>query len=232
MPTLIFDLEGDGFVRDLTKIHCLCIQDLDTEEIEVYYESPQQIKEGLLRLYNVDKIVGHNIIGYDIEAIRKLYPKWTYKSLDDTFLLSCILYPLRASHSIESYSSGLKVSNENWTCLTHNMVDRCVIDTILTTKIYKDQLKIINSTADFDKAIQLEYQVAINHQRQIKAGVDVDVELVHKTLDCLDQELEALRDCINSKLPMRCIPDKHQYKKFFNKDGTVKKFVLEYFSEA
>ena len=231
MNTLVFDIECDGLLPDLTKIHCIVIQDYETREVEAYYESTKQIKEGLTRLYYADKIVGHNIIGYDIEAIKKIYPRWTYKALDDTFILSCILHPLRPLHSIESYSKGLKVANEDWSCLTYNMLDRCVIDTLINTKIYEDQLRILSSTTDFDKAVQLEYQVAINHQRQIKAGVDIDVELVYKTLDCLDQEVEALAGCINDYLPRRTVVDKHQYKKFFNKDGTLKKYVVDYFNK-
>lgn len=230
MSILIFDLEGDGLLDSLTKIHCIAIQDYDTKDLEVYYESPKQIKEGLFRLYHADKIVGHNIIGYDVEAIRKIYPKWTYKALDDTFILSCILHPLRPSHSIESYSNGAKVANENWECLTHNMLDRCVIDTLITTKIYEDQLKILSSTKDFDKAVKLEYRTVINHRKQVKAGVDFDIQKAEEVIECLDVELDALKECINSYLPSRCVPSKSQYKKIFNKDGSLSRFVLDYFN--
>lgn len=229
MTTLIFDAECDGFLRDLTKIHCICTQDLDTLEVEAYYGSEKDIYQGLLALYNADRIVGHNIIGFDVLAFRKLYPKWTYRSLDDTFILSSILHPLRVAHSIESYSKGLKVENEDWTCLTHNMLDRCVIDTMVCTSIYKDQLKILHSTSDYDDTIELEYKVAINHQRQVEARVNVDVPLVRSTIECLDAELEALSECINNRLPLRCIPSKDNYKKIFNKNGTLSSHVLNYF---
>ena len=229
MTTLIFDLEGDGFVKDLTKIHCIVTEDYETGEIEAYYENEKQIYQGLLSLYNADKIVGHNIIGYDIPAIRKFYPKWKYNSLDDTFLLSCILNPLRQSHSIESYSSGTKVANKDWSCLTHVMLDRCVIDTRIGAKIYRDFRKVLDSTDDYNDTIDLEYRTAINHLRQLEAGVDVDVPLVMSTLECLDAELEALSLCIRDRLPYRCIPDKSNYKKIFNKNGTLNHHVLTYF---
>lgn len=231
MSTLIFDAEADNFVKDLTRIHCICTQDLDTLEVEAYYGSEQEIYNGLLALYNADRIVGHNIVGFDIHAFRKLYPKWTYKSFDDTFILSSILYPLRASHSIESYARGYKVENEDWACLTHNMVDRCVIDTMVCTGIYKDQLKILNSTTDYNDTIELEYQVALNHIRQKEARVNVDIPLVASTLECLDAEMEALRGCIDAKLPKRCIEGKGNYKRLFNKDGTVCSHVVNYFGE-
>lgn len=229
MTTLIFDLEADNFYPALTKIHCIVTEDYDTGEIEAYYENEKQIYQGLLSLYNADKIVGHNIIGFDIPAIKKLYPRWKYKSLDDTFLLSCILNPLRLAHSIESYSNGTKVANEDWTCLTHNMLDRCVIDTHVGTKIYRDFRKVLDSTDDYDDTIDLEYRTAINHLRQLDAGVDVDVPLVMSTLECLDAELEALSGCIKDRLPYRCIHDKSNYKKIFNKDGSLNHHILTYF---
>lgn len=231
MSTLIFDAEADNLVKDLTKIHCICTQDLDTLEIEAYYGSEKEIYNGLLALYNADRIVGHNIVGFDIPAFKKLYPRWVYKSFDDTFILSSILHPLRLAHSIESYARGYKVENEDWTCLTHNMVDRCVIDTMVCTDIYKDQLKILNSTTDYNDTVELEYQVALNHLRQKKARVNVDIPLVVNTLECLDAEMEALRGCIDAKLPLRCVRGKGDYKKLFNKDGTVNVHVVNYFGE-
>lgn len=232
MSTLIFDAEGDELAKNITKIHCICTQDLDTLEVEAYYGSEKEIYAGLLALYNADRIVGHNIVGFDIPAFKKLYPRWTYKSMDDTFILSSILSPLRLAHSIESYAKGYKVENEDWTCLTHNMVDRCVIDTMVCTGIYKDQLKILNSTTDYNDTVELEYQVALNHLRQKKARVNVDIPLVASTLECLDAEMEALGSCIDSRLPPRCVKGKGDYKKLFNKDGTVNCHVVNYFGES
>lgn len=226
---LIFDAEGDNLAKDITKLHCICTQDLDTLEVEAYYGSEKEIYKGLLALYNADCIVGHNITGFDIPAFKKLYPKWTYKSFHDTFLLSCILKPLRLSHSIESYAKGYKVENEDWSCLTHNMVDRCVIDTMVCTKIFKDQLKVLQTTTDYDDTIEVEYKTAINHTRQIKARVNVDIPLVYSTLECLDAEMEALRECIDYRLPLRCVQGKGEYKKLFNKDGTINNHVVNYF---
>jgi len=230
MSTLYFDLESDGLLSTLTKIHCIVTEDLDTGEINAYYENPREIYHGLLALYQADRIVGHNIISYDIPAIRKLHPKWHCKSYDDTFILSCILRPLRPSHSIESYANGMKVENEDWSCLTMNMLDRCVIDTKVGASIYRGLLKEIQSTTDWDEAIKLEYQVAENHVKQVEAGVDIDIPLVHSTIECLDAELEALTQCINAHLPYRVVRAKDNYKKIFKKNGDLQSYVKNYFS--
>ena len=228
---LSFDLECDGFLSELTKIHCICTEDIGTGELNAYYGSERDIYNGLLSLFNAKCIVGHNIIGYDVPAIKKLYPRWKYKSLHDTFLLSCILSPLRSAHSIESYSGGLKVANEDWSCLTYNMLDRCMIDTKVCTSIFKSQYKILSSTSDYDDTVELEYEVAFNHNKQVEARVDVDVPFVKKTIGRLDVELEELSGLVNSRLPLRCVKNGDPYKKVFNKDGTLSHYVLSYFGE-
>ena len=230
MSILYYDLEADGLLPTLTKIHCVVTEDLDTGEINAYYEDHRDIYHGLLALYQADKIVGHNIISYDIPAIKKLYPRWKYKSYDDTFILSCLIRPLRPAHSIESYSEGLKVENEDWSCLTMNMLDRCVIDTMVGANVYRGLLKEIQATTDWDEAIKLEYEVAENHVKQVAAGVDVNVELVHKTIECLDCELDALTECIESHLPYRVVRAKDNYKKVFKKNGDLPDYVKAYFN--
>ena len=44
------------------------------------------------RLQDADRIIGHNIIGYDIPVILKLYP-WFGKPVVDTLLLSRLYHP-------------------------------------------------------------------------------------------------------------------------------------------
>lgn len=228
MSTLVFDVEANGFL-DATKMHCIVTQDVDTMEIETYYEDKEEIYQGLLALYNADCIIGHNIISFDIELIKRFYPKWTYKSCIDTFILSSIFNPDRFSHSIESYSSGRKVQISDWSCLTYEILDRCVIDVIVNTEIYhsfKDRI----SMDMWKNAIELEHQVAKNHVKQVEAGVDVDKERLLGTLGCLDAELEALRSLIEQDVPYRCIPGA-QYKKLFKKNGDLLSYVYKYFDE-
>lgn len=228
MSTLVFDVEANGFL-DATKMHCIVTQDVDTMEIKTYYESEDEIYKGLLALYNADCIIGHNIISFDIQLIKKFYPKWTCKSRIDTFILSSIFSPERFSHSIESYSSGRKVHIQDWSCLTYEILDRCVIDVIVNTEIYHSFVDRISMDM-WKNAIELEQEVAENHTKQLKAGVDVDMERLMGTLGCLDAELEALRSLIEKDVPYRCLPGT-QYKKLFKKDGELLPYVYKYFEE-
>ena len=70
--TLVFDLETNGLLHDLTRIHCIAIYDSTTDEIETYNDEKNNkysITEGLSKLLVADTIVGHNIIGFDIPCI-------------------------------------------------------------------------------------------------------------------------------------------------------------------
>ena len=131
--SLIFDIETNGLLHDVSTIHCLAIHDLSTDQTIAYNDtgSSEPISRGLQRLQDADRIIGHNIIGYDVPVIRKLY-HWFDKPahLVDTLLLSRLYHPdminldkkhnwegmplkLYGKHSLESYgysSMNIKVT--------------------------------------------------------------------------------------------------------------------------
>ena len=68
MSSLVFDIETDDL--NATKIWCISTCDIDTEELNSYYGD--SLQEGLAVLESADKLVGHNIIGFDIPVINNL----------------------------------------------------------------------------------------------------------------------------------------------------------------
>ena len=88
---LIFDLESNGLLNDVTRIHWLVIYDSETDETICYNDqgSCEPISRGVQRLEDAEVIAGHNIIGYDFPCIHKIYPWFTPTALVvDTLLLS------------------------------------------------------------------------------------------------------------------------------------------------
>ena len=73
---IVFDLETDGLLRDVSTIHCLVLHDTEEDETHVFNDlgSVEPLIRGLTLLEEADCIVGHNIINYDIPVIQKLYP--------------------------------------------------------------------------------------------------------------------------------------------------------------
>ena len=91
---LVFDLETDGYLEHLTKIHCIAIRNADdTSQSWVY--SPQWIEQGLKQLMEADEVIGHNIITFDIPAAQKVYPWFdlTGVKVTDTLVLSRLMRP-------------------------------------------------------------------------------------------------------------------------------------------
>ena len=132
---LVFDLESDGFVDDVTEIHCLVIHDTETNQTMVFNDqsfkrctdepAKEPIVRGVQLLEDAECIAGHNIIAYDLRVISKLYP-WFKRDSGclDTFLLSRLIHPnildidkkrkfrhmplqLYGRHSLEAYGHRL-----------------------------------------------------------------------------------------------------------------------------
>ena len=133
---LVFDLETDGLLNDVTQIHCLAIHDLDEGKTHVFNDqsfsrvgdkpAAAPIVQGIEMLEDADTIIGHNIVGYDCPVIRRFYP-WFDRTTGvvDTLLLSRLYHanileidqkrkwdqmPLQlyGRHSLEAYGYRLK----------------------------------------------------------------------------------------------------------------------------
>lgn len=74
---VIIDVEADGLLDSLSVIHSLVLRDLDTGDVmscAVEQDNYQCIEDGLSLLSKADMIFGHNLVGYDMPALVKVYP--------------------------------------------------------------------------------------------------------------------------------------------------------------
>lgn len=157
---LVFDLETNGLYHDCTEIHCLCIYDLDANQTLVYNDqgSEEPITRGLQILEGASTIIGHNIIGYDLTIINKLYPWFSRDGVTvDTLVCSRLLFPdlvtrdqrvkglpmkLRGRHSLEAWGYRLGTNKgefgkeTDWKSWSQEMQDYCVTDVKVTTKLW------------------------------------------------------------------------------------------------
>lgn len=113
MRDVIFDIEGDGLLDDVTKIHSLVLRDLDTNEVLSCTDaSPDypNIREGLEVLKNARRIYGHNILRYDLPALRKLYPDFNVRyekgRIFDTLVMTRIAYAHIAESDYDRAAKG------------------------------------------------------------------------------------------------------------------------------
>lgn len=159
--TLVFDLESNGLLNDVTKIHCLVIHEQETGETIVYNDegNAEPITRGVQRLEDADVIVGHNVIGYDIPCLRKIYLWFSPTAMVvDTLLLSRLYHTdilnvdqnkkfphmpvqLWGRHSLESYGyrlgeyKGSFGKDTDWQEWSQEMQDYCVQDVNVTRKL-------------------------------------------------------------------------------------------------
>jgi DNA polymerase-1 len=111
---LLFDLETDGLLKEMTRIHLLSIKDAETRERFVFRDRDEwrgaddyvpdmqsndnicpaenSVPEGIEMLQNADMIIGHNIVRFDIPAIQKLFPAFTPPAVRDTMTMTRMIY--------------------------------------------------------------------------------------------------------------------------------------------
>lgn len=72
---LVFDIETDGLLQQLTRVHLLGIRDVDTRETWIFRRNAKMdnIRKGLRMLNEAEMIIGHNIVGFDMPALWKVF---------------------------------------------------------------------------------------------------------------------------------------------------------------
>lgn len=68
MKTYIFDIESDGLLDTISKIHCLVLRDVDTNEVFDFSDEKYgkgSIEKGVRLLMGAKRIIGHNSIKFD-----------------------------------------------------------------------------------------------------------------------------------------------------------------------
>jgi len=172
----VFDLETNGLLNNVTRIHCLSLYWVKDDLIETFNDEPYSdgtidIKEdapmgsnysittGISWLETADILVGHNIIGYDLPIIKKLYPWFNPRGIViDTLLLSRLYHPnlldidkkhawknmplqLYGRHSLEAYGHRLGTNKgsfsktTDWKEWSQEMEDYCTQDVVVTNKL-------------------------------------------------------------------------------------------------
>lgn len=195
--TYVFDLESDGLLDTITRIHCMVLIDVETEEVHRF--SPNNIRSGLEMIEQADKLIAHNGINFDYPAVRKLFPELKLPPIIDTIVLARLMfaelkvidkearlrkkdYPLppklTGSHSLKAWGYRLGElkgdfgETTDWSAYTPEMLEYCVQDCWVTLKLYRYLME-----QDFaPEAIRLEHEFATIISRQMIRGWKFDEE--------------------------------------------------------
>ena len=146
---LVFDIESNGLLEEISTIWCIVCQNVDTKEIISFSDHDdtlQSTQAGLDYLQAADVLIGHNIIGYDIPAIKivtgiDLLDKKCY----DTLIMSQMLrYKRNHRHGLKGWGEKLgdsKLDYSDWTRYTPEMLTYCIQDVELNTQVYEELVK-------------------------------------------------------------------------------------------
>ena len=244
---LVFDIETDGLLDSVTKIHSLVIYDTEQDKLISCTDNDKSytsIKEGI-ELLRDSKIVGHNIVKYDIPVIQKLYPDFNPKveNVFDTLLMSKLVYPdisewdfrlarkgtlpkkLIGKYSLEAFGYRLKElkgeyckQEDAWDKWSKEMQDYCEQDVKVTTLLYNKLLtKEISPTA-----ILLEHQFAKVIGRQEQRGAYFDKEKAIDLAGKLKARQQELTTSLRLAFPTERIETKYTPKVNNKAKGYVK----------
>ena len=241
---LIADLETDGFLDELTTIHCIALLDIDNPaDARVY--GPTEISEAIERMSNASELILHNGICFDIPAIQKLYPFFSTDKINlvDTLVLARLIHSdvrnedgakcltneafprrLYGSHSLEAWGYRLGVlkgdfgKNTDWSVYTEEMGKYCLQDVVVTHKLWQH----LQPGRWSQKAIAFEHDIAEICHRIGRAGWTFDMHKAASLYAQLALERSTLEDDLQELFPPWTIENEFIPKVNNSKLGYVK----------
>lgn len=183
---VICDIEANGLTPD--KIWCCVCKDIDTGEVTIFRDGDADKAREFFN--QCEKVIGHNIIGYDAIWLNKLWKiGLKLDKIIDTLVLSRLANSFRAGHSLRDWGEKLGVykdHHEDWSQWSQEMEDYCVQDVEVTEAVYNQLKKELRGCSK--DAVDLEHwSQAVLEQQRMK-GFKLDIDLALTTKAAIDRE--------------------------------------------
>lgn len=226
--SLVFDVETDGLVA--TKAHCMVVINTETGETARYREHDGTLEEGLCRIQEADELIGHNIIGYDLPTLSRVYGCQFRGNYYDTMVAGQLFYGdirgkdyarpgfprnLAGSHALKAWGHRLGVlkgdygATENaWEHWSQEMEDYCAQDTNVTLVLWR-HLKSLGIPDDALHTEQTFYDLMCRQQRH---GFTFDRQKAEAFLIELTGKRDTLVEDLQRVFPPKLIPYKRPYR--------------------
>ena len=167
--SLLFDAEADGFLDTVTQIHCIVVKHIEADKTYRFYDpipglehtdGDYPLKYARPVFKNATTLIGHNIIGYDNDLLKRfLRLDLTDKEIFDTLVWSQTLNPDRklpkgcpavmynpvagkndkiGPHSVAAWGyrvARAKPVHHDWLTFSPEMLYRCEEDVAIQEKI-------------------------------------------------------------------------------------------------
>jgi len=194
---VIFDIET---TLTADKIWCIvCKHNND------YY----QFKENNLHRFEefikqTKEVIGHNIIGFDIPVLNKIfgYDLFKHCKITDTLVLSRLLNPMiDGGHSLKNWGLKLgqkKIEFEQFDFFSEEMLKYCRNDVALTQRLYKF---LYSRIKDFGESVDLEHKVAKIIQKQHERGFKIDIVNAYMLQSKFQEDMTELQNKVRATFP-------------------------------
>ncbi len=231
MRTLFFDIETNALedftnLTDLHTVHCLSVYDPMTPKMVTF--AGDSIHRGLTALAEADRIVGHNVIKFDIPALKKLYgfSPPLVKVVDTLVMSRCIFSDLRnedfgrnnfdpklvGSHSLKAWghrmgkATKLTYGEEDGAFDHYNeeMKKYCERDCIVTQLLYD----YLISQEPSNQMVAIEHWFAFIISQQERHGFSFDLDKA----DRLTAKLTSIRAELKDELQQMVAPKVEEMK--------------------
>jgi len=222
---IYLDIETDGLSP--TVIWCAVTRE---NGVNTVHTTPDTLCEALS---GSQSVIGHNLIGYDLPALERLWGvSVASERVLDTLILSRLADPSRSGgHSLAAWGNRLgyqKGDYNDWSHLNDEMIEYCKRDTEVTEKVYQ---ALTNELAEFSEdSIQLEHKVAWVITQQERNGWLLDQKMAHELIAELKEKQYELQERVQQTFYPLPVYVKSVSPRF-KKDGTLSSVGLKFLGD-
>ena len=216
---IYLDIETNGL--DPSRIWCAVTRQNGVNKV---HTSPESLSEALR---SSQSVVGHNLIGYDMPVLKRLWKLSVEpERIIDTLVLSRLADPSKAGgHSLRNWGNELgfpKGDHSDWSTLSKEMVDYCQRDVEVTEAVHNRLIKEMSCFSP--ESIELEHKVQQVIQQQERNGWLLDQQLAHELCATFKERMNE----IEAELQERFQPIVHE--RYSEKTGKRLKDKVEVFN--
>jgi hypothetical protein len=226
---IIADIETDGLLDTITKIHCFCYQEelsgssgsiTDYKELTEFLEQPDLV------------IIGHNFTRFDKPALEKILDvKFGFKVID-TLPLSWTIYTQYSpmEHSLDDWGERLGIKKpeiNDWNALpVEEYIHRCSEDVKINARLWQRQhnylLKLYGDEKEIDRyCAYLSFKMDCMREQE-EIGIKLDVSHVNEMFVKLSKEKEGKISLLKENMPRNPLKKKKVYKDAIrDKNGAI-----------
>ena len=193
---IYLDLEANGLTPDT--IWCVVTRE---NGANVVHTTPNTLSDALRGSVSV---VGHNLIGYDMPVLERLWGITVApERVLDTLVLSRLYEPSKSGgHSLRNWGECLgfpKGDHTDWSQLSQEMIDYCIRDVEVTEAVHQKLMQ--DMTCFSPNCIELEHKVQASVQQQEINGWTLDQPLARDLCATFKERMNEIEEDLQQKFP-------------------------------